>query len=109
MGLRTRIVLQQRAVDDGEHAVPDMPVLCPANFGSQLHRPAAVVGDLEEADRYPDRENVAAHGEVVEDLGKQLVLQVGMRWADGDLQEPRAWISGSGSQHRVVDTASREL
>src|SRR5438128_12616998 len=67
-----------RPVDDGEHAMADVAVFAPADFGTELDRARRVVRHLEEANRKPDREDVAACRQMVEDLGEQLAVQVRM-------------------------------
>src|SRR5207302_9284387 len=97
-------------VDDGKHAMPNMPVLSSTDLRPQLYRLAAVVRHLEEAGSQPDCEDVAADRDVVEDLGEQLVLQVWMRLAIKRLKDPLAESnSRSAPQDRIIYTACRKL
>src|SRR5262249_43423212 len=72
------VLRQQRAVHHGKHPVADVPPLRPAHLRPQLDWTAGRVRHLEEADRPPRREDVAARRHVVEELREQLVLKVWM-------------------------------
>src|SRR5262249_53131421 len=64
-----------RAVDDGEHAMPHVSAFRLAYFPTQRWWRSCIVRDLEKASRHPHGEDIAARGDVVEDLGQQLVLE----------------------------------
>ena len=91
-----------------------LPVLRPADLGTQFDWLAAVVGHLEKAGRQPDRENIAADRDIVKYLVEELKLQVRMLRIHRNLEEPLSVrISRSRFrsrlQKRVVNAASGKL
>jgi hypothetical protein len=54
----------------------DMAIFRLADFGAELDGPGRVISHFEETDGDPDCENVASGRDVVEKLGKSLVLQI---------------------------------
>ncbi len=65
-----RLGRQARAIDDGEHAVADLPILRLANFRAQLNRASIAIRHFEEPDRQPHCKHIASRCQVIEDLGE---------------------------------------
>ena len=56
----------------------DVPSFATADLAAELDWPGGIVRHLEETDREPDREDVAARRQVVENLRQQLIALIGM-------------------------------
>src|SRR5438309_97188 len=87
------------AVGEGEEAVPGVRVLGETDLRAELDRPCGGVDHLEEADRHPDGEDVAARGDVVIDLVEQLRFLHRMR-GGGEVKD--TW-----PEHRCADASAR--
>src|SRR5262245_31572529 len=90
----------------------DVTTFGSSNLRAELHRPdrlpsrIGILFDLEEADRHPHGEDIAARREVIEDFGQHLVLEVGMLVVNRGVEIERG-AAGGLEQSRVLGRQSR--